>query len=95
MVILGVLPDRQKDTLLAFLRSIPLRLCATIHTVCCDMYEGYAEAAREELKTVRIVVDRFYVTCHYHQTADKLRQQELQRLKKSPSPAEWQYVGFP
>ena len=89
VVILGVLPDRQKDTILAFLRSIPLRLCATIHTVCCDMYEGYTEAAREELKTARIVVDRFHVTCHYHQAADKLRQQELQRLKKSLPPAEY------
>ena len=92
VVILGVLPDRQKDTIIAFLRSIPLRLCATIHTVCCDMYEGYAEAARVELKTARIVVDRFHVTCHYHQAADKLRQQELQRLKKSLPPAEYQLL---
>jgi transposase len=92
VVILGVLPDRQKDTIIAFLRSIPQRLCTTIHAVCCDMYEGYAEAVREELKTARIVVDRFHVTCHYHQAADKLRQQELQRLKKSLPPAEYQLL---
>jgi transposase len=90
VVILGVLPDRQKGTIIAFLRSIPLRLCATIHTVCCDMYEGYAEGVREELKTARIVVDRFHVTCHYHQAADQLRQQEFKRLKKILPQAEYQ-----
>jgi transposase len=80
--ILGVLPDRQKDSLVAFLRSIPARLCQTIHTVCCDMYEGYSEAVREELPTARIVVDRFHVAGHYHRAADELRKRELKRLKQ-------------
>jgi len=58
LVILAVLPDRQKATVFEFLRSIPERLQQTIHTVCCDMYEGFSEAVREELKHVRIVIDR-------------------------------------
>ncbi len=36
----------------------------SVYTVCCDMYEGYIEAIREELPTARIMVDRFHVTCH-------------------------------
>jgi len=82
IVLLGVLPDRQKDQVVAFLRAIPQRLSATIRTVCCDMYEGYTEAVREELPQAQIVVDRFHVTRHYHQAADQLRQSELKRLKK-------------
>jgi len=82
IVILGVLKGREKDTVIAFLRSIPQRLSETIHTVCCDMYEGFSEAAREELPGVLIVVDRFHVTQHYHDAADDLRQGELKRLKK-------------
>lgn len=89
-VILGVLPDRQKDTLVAFLRSVPLRLCQTIHTVCCDMYEGYTEAVRQELPWARIVVDRFHVARHYHRAADRFRQQELKRLKKELPAEEYQ-----
>jgi transposase len=89
VVILAVLADREKDTLVAFLRSIPQRLSQTIHTVCCDMYEGFTEAVREEMKTARIVVDRFHVTRHYHQGADDLRQQELHRLKKELPPEEY------
>jgi len=90
VVILGVLADRQKDTVVAFLRSIPVRLCQTIHTVCCDMYEGYREAVREELPTARIVVDRFHVAGHYHQAADGMRKQELSRLKQELPPEKYQ-----
>lgn len=81
IVILGVLPDRRKDTVVAFLRSIPHRLLQTIHTVCCDMYEGYTEAAREEVKTAHIVIDRFHVARHYRSAADQVRKQEQSRLK--------------
>jgi len=81
IVILGVLPDRQKDTVIDFLRSIPMHFATTIHTACCDMYEGYTEAVREELPVAKIVVDRFHVTRYYYKAADKLRKQELRRLK--------------
>ena len=92
VVLLGVLPDREKETVVAFLRSIPQRLSETIHTVCCDMYEGFTEAVREELQAARIVVDRFHVTRHYHQAADGLRQQELRRLKQELPPEEYQLL---
>lgn len=82
IVILGVLKDRQKETVIEFLRSIPERLQRTIHTVCCDMWEGFSQAAREVLKEARIVVDRFHVSQHYQQAADEVRQRELKRLKQ-------------
>lgn len=82
VVILAVLPDRQQDTVIEFLRSIPQRLQQTIHTVCCDMYEGFSEAVREELPHVRIVIDRFHVARAYRDGLDDLRKQELKRLKK-------------
>lgn len=81
IVILGVLPDRQKDTVVAFLRSIPERLLQSVHTVCCDMYEGYTEAVREEVQGARIVADRFHLARHYRDAADQVRKQEQARLK--------------
>jgi transposase len=92
VVILGVLPNREKETVVAFLRSIPQRLSQTIHTVCCDMYEGFTEAVREELNAARIVVDRFHVTRYYHRAVDDLRQQELHRLKKELAPEAYQLL---
>lgn len=92
IVLLGVLPDRKKDTVIEFLRSIPLRLVATIDSVCCDMYEGYTEAVRAELPKADIVIDRFHVTRHYHKAADKLRQQEVKRLKQELPAEEYQQL---
>jgi transposase len=92
LVVLGVLADREKSTVSAFLRSIPQRLCRTIHTVCCDMYEGFTEAVREELQTARIVVDRFHVTRHYQKAADGMRQSELKRLKQELPESEYQQL---
>ncbi|MCA1806948.1 MAG: ISL3 family transposase, partial [Actinobacteria bacterium] len=80
--ILGVLPDREKDTVIEFLRSIPQRLTKTITTACSDMYEGYTEAIREELPQVRLVIDRFHVTRAYRNCLDEVRKTELRRLKK-------------
>jgi transposase len=82
IVLLGVLPDRQKDGVVAVLRSIPQRLRMTIRRLWCDMYEGYSEAVRAELPQAQLVIDRFHVSHHYHQAADQLRQTELKRLKK-------------
>jgi transposase len=92
VVILGVLSDRLKDTVLEFLRSIPERLKETIETVCSDMYEGYIEAVREELKTSQIVIDRFHVTHSYRDGVDEFRKAELKRLKEELS--EETYLGL-
>jgi transposase len=65
IMILGVLPGHEKAEVIEFLRLIPLRIIQTIQSVCCDLWEAYTEAAREELPTARIVADRFHVAKHY------------------------------
>jgi transposase len=92
VVILAVLPDRQKDSVVEFLRSIPQRLKQSIHTVCCDMYEGFSEAVREELGQARMVIDRFHVARAYRDGLDDLRKQELGRLKKELPTSEYQQL---
>lgn len=89
VVILGVLADRQKETVVEFLRSIPERLKKTIHSVCSDMYEGYIEAVRAELKDSQIVIDRFHVTRSYRDGVDEFRKAEMQRLKEELPEAEY------
>ena len=90
--ILGVLPNREKDTVVEFLRSIPERLKKTIKTACSDMYEGYTEAIREELPHVRLVIDRFHVTRAYRDGLETLRKSELKRLKKEVSAPEYKLL---
>jgi transposase len=82
VVLLGVLENRQKETVVEFLRSIPERLKRSIVSACCDMYEGFTEAIREELPHVRLVIDRFHVTRAYRDGLNSLRKAELKRLKR-------------
>ena len=79
--VLAMLPDREKDTVKAFLRGIPSRLQRTIHTVCTDMWPAYINAVKEVLGQAVVVVDRYHVAKKYRGCADTWRKQELRRLK--------------
>jgi transposase len=86
--VLGVLGERTKATVQAFLDSIPAALKATIHSVCVDMYEAYHQAVKAALPHVDIVVDRFHVAKHYGEAADHVRKEALAHLKKTLPAAE-------
>jgi transposase len=92
IAILGVLPNREKTTVKEFLLGIPAPLAKTIHTVCTDMYEGYIQAVREVWLHVRIVIDRFHVAEKYRDAADRVRKQELKRLKQDLPKADYQQL---
>ena len=92
MSILAILADRQKETVVEFLRSIPERLTKTIECACSDMYEGYTEAVREELPNVRLVIDLFHIARAYRDGLDTVRKAELKRLKKDLSAEEYKVL---
>jgi transposase len=93
IVILGVLPGHEKAEVVQFLRLIPQRILQKVQSVCCDLWEAYTEAVREELPTTRIVADRFHVAKHYRDAAEHVRKKELLRLKKELSKAEYQKLN--
>jgi len=90
IVILGVLPGHEKAEIVEFLRAVPQRILQRVQAICCDLWEAYIEAVREEVPMVRIVADRFHVARHYRKAADQLRKQELRRLKKELTKEEYQ-----
>lgn len=58
---LDVLPDRKKETLLAWLDERGPDWCAAVQTCCADMWDAYHTAAHAKLPNARLVVDRFHV----------------------------------
>jgi transposase len=80
--VLAVLPDRKKETVRAFLASMPKAVKRAIRTVCTDLYEGFLNAVKEVLGTVQVVADRYHVAKLYRACAEHLRKQELRRLKQ-------------
>ncbi len=93
IVILGVSPGHEKAEVVEFLRSIPPRILQKVQAVCCDLWEAYIEAVREEISSARIVADRFHVAKHYRHAADQIRKQELLRLKQALPKAEYQTLN--
>jgi len=82
LLVLTVLPDRLKATVLAWLKTIPAAIRSGITTVCTDIWEGYITAAQEVLPDATIVIDRFHVARQYRDAVDALRKQEVRRLKQ-------------
>jgi transposase len=80
-VVLAVLEGRKKETIAAFLNSIPEPLRATVEEVCTDLYEGFINAARESLPKAKVVGDRFHVAKLYRAALDDLRKEEMGELK--------------
>ena len=97
VIVLAVLPDRLKASVRHFFESIPQRLWPTLGSVCTDMWDGYANAAKEFAAahaevTLEVVTDRYHVAKNYRDCVDTLRQSECRRLKKELSEAEYEEV---
>ena len=87
--VIAILPDRKKETVKEFLESIPKHLKKTVTSVCTDMYDGFVNAAKEVFGEQKIVIDRFHVAKLYREPLDKLRVQEMLRLKAKLAPEEY------
>src|SRR5947199_9557627 len=81
LIVLAVLPERTKATLVTWLTTIPAPLRGQIRTVCTDMRDAYVTAVREVLRHATIVIDRFHVAKHYCDGADTSRKEEFKRLR--------------
>lgn len=91
--ILKVIKSRDKPDIKAFFASIPKNKRKTITAVCCDMYEGYINAAKEVFgKSIPVVVDRFHVAQLYRKSLISLRKRELTRLRKELSEEEYKLL---
>jgi len=87
--VIAVIDGRDKANIKAFLESIPSALRATVKTVCTDMYDGYVYAALEVFGARAVVVDRYHVAKLYRKPLDRLRVQEMARLKAELDEAEY------
>lgn len=77
--VLEVLENRDKSTVLAYLRQAKQGLLAQVEEVTTDMWDAYVEAAREAFgDQVAITIDRFHVMKNFQECLTTARR-ELQR----------------
>ncbi len=73
--------------------SIPSHLAKTVRHVCCDMYDGFINAAKEVFGSkVNIIIDRFHVAKNYRNALETLRKKEMKRLKSELSEADYKQL---
>jgi transposase len=59
--IIAILPDRKKETLIHWLKSLPEAKRCAILVVSTDLWEPYRQAVRQALPWAKQVADRFHV----------------------------------
>lgn len=77
--VLDVLEGREKALVAAYLRAGKEGLLARVEEVTCDMWDAYANAAKEVFGSqVRVVIDRFHVVKNFQEQLTEARR-EIQR----------------
>lgn len=71
--ILAILPDREKNTLEAWLDALSPQERKSIRFVSIDMWAPYQQAARNKLPHAKVVVDRFHVMKQLNARLTQLR----------------------
>jgi transposase len=72
-LVLDVLPDRSKETLLKWLEERGSEWCAAVQYACSDMWDAYQQAAEQKLPNARRVVDRFHIMKNLNDALTKAR----------------------
>lgn len=72
-LVLDVLPDRNKETLLKWLDERGIEWCAAVQYACSDMWDAYQQAAEQKLPNAHRVVDRFHVMKNLNDALTKVR----------------------
>ena len=85
--VLDVLETREKAAVVAWLtREKAAGLLASLAEVTCDMWDAYAEAAREVFgegeESVRVTVDRFHVMKNFQDRLGDARREVQRKLPK-------------
>ena len=72
-LVLDVLADRSKESLLKWLDERGSEWCAAVQYACSDMWDAYQQAAEQKLPNARRVVDRFHVMKNLNDALTKAR----------------------
>jgi transposase len=72
-LVLDVLADRSKETLLKWLEERGMEWCAAVRYACSDMWDAYQQSAEQKLPNARRVVDRFHIMKNLNDALTKAR----------------------
>ena len=81
--VLEVLADREKSTVLAYLKEAKQGVLAQVQEVTMDMWKGYVGAVQEAFDaSITITIDRFHVMKNFQDCLSKARRELQKTLPK-------------
>ena len=80
-VIIDILPDRKKETLVAHFKALGQDFCNQITDISCDYWDAYISVAKTCFPQANIILDRFHITKLLNIPLDNFRK-ELRKADK-------------
>ncbi len=93
-IVLDVLNFRDKAQLIAYFEQKGAKYCQNIEVFSCDMWEGFANAAKAVFPNADIVIDRFHFISHINQALDKERKKLRSKHKDEVALKEIKWLLF-
>jgi transposase len=72
-IVLELLPDRRKETLIAFFEGLGEVFCQNIIAVSCDIWKPFISVIEQCFPNAVVVLDYFHVVKHLNDSLDKYR----------------------
>jgi transposase len=87
--VVEMLPDRRKETLIAYLEEHQDGFLAELEAVCIDMWQHYHDAVKAVFPHVDVVVDRFHVERQLNEALDECRRAKVKKLSDPEKKRLW------
>jgi transposase len=79
--LLGVIKDRETQSLASFFENFGAERCARIKVVCSDMWKPYLNVIARMLPAALNILDRFHIVKKLSEAVDEVRRTEVKQLK--------------
>ncbi len=74
-IIIDILPNRKKETLIAHFKQLGIDFCNQITDVSCDYWDAYITTSKLCFPNAKIILDRFHVTKLLNNVLDAFRKE--------------------
>ena len=70
---LDILPNRKKETIIAYFKELGTAICEQIQVVACDIWDTYIAVAKECFPNAELTLDRFHIVKALNESLDDVR----------------------
>jgi len=84
-IIIDILPDRKKETLVAHFKALGQEFCGQITDISCDYWDAYISVAKTCFPQANIILDRFHITKLLNIPLDNFRKELRKSDKENPN----------